>query len=130
MTRQDAAFYTYAHDAEQVWPEEGQARFYVIRNGEMRIHYSPDADTEIVIRYTDQLEAIGCKSDEDLQRFSELGDREFDWVNNPWFEVIDSKCPEIDFDAVHTLDDAIAIANDLYRIYGEDKEVSLNGGIE
>jgi hypothetical protein len=89
----------------------------------MRIHYSPDLESQIVIRYTDQLEGIGVKTDEDLEKFHALGEEMFTWVNNSWFEVMDSNDPDYYSEPYHSLDDAIGQAQVLQKEYGNDKVV-------
>lgn len=106
MARQDSAFYTNTAGMEIVWDKDPNGRFYVVRNGEMRIHYSPDLESQTVIRYTDQLEAIGVLTDEDLERFNDLGDEMFTWVNNSWFELVDNDEPD-DGEVYHELDEAV-----------------------
>jgi hypothetical protein len=123
LTRQDSAFYTNEAGHEVVWQDAEKPRFYVIRNGEMRIHYSPDLENQIVIRYTDQLEGIGVKTDADLEKFNELGDEMFTWVNNSWFEVLDSKDPDYYSEPYHSLDDAIGQAEVLQAEYGNERIV-------
>lgn len=122
--RQDSAFYTNEAGHEVVWSDAEKPRFYVIRNGEMRIHYSPDLESQQVIRYTDQLEAIGVKTDADLEKFNDLGDEMFTWVNNSWFEVLDSNDSEYYSEPYHSLADAIGQAEVLHAEYGTDKEVN------
>ncbi len=123
MIRQDSSFYTNEAGHELVWQDSEQPRFYVIRNGEMRIHYSPDLESQIVIRYTDQLEGIGVKTDEDLEKFHALGEEMFTWVNNSWFEVMDSKDSEYYSEPYHSLDDAIGQAKVLQAEYGNERIV-------
>ena len=123
MTRQDSAFYTNEAGHELVWQDSEQPRFYVIRNGEMRIHYSPDLESQIVVRYTDQLEGIGVKTDEDLEKFHALGEEMFTWVNNSWFEVMDSNDPDYYSEPYHSLDDAIGPAQVLQKEYGNERIV-------
>ena len=123
MIRQDSSFYTNEAGHELVWQDSEQPRFYVIRNGEMRIHYSPDLESQIVIRYTDQLEGIGVKTDEDLEKFHALGEEMFTWVNNSWFEVMDSKDSEYYSEPYHSLDDAIGQAQVLQKEYGNERIV-------
>jgi hypothetical protein len=73
----------------------------------MRIHYSPDLENQQVIRYTDQLEAIGVKTDDDLEKFTALGDEMFTWVNNSWFEVLSDQDPDFYSEPYHSIEDAI-----------------------
>jgi hypothetical protein len=123
LIRQDSAFYTNEAGHEVVWQDAEKPRFYVIRNGEMRIHYSPDLENQIVIRYTDQLEGIGVKTDADLEKFNELGDEMFTWVNNSWFEILDSNDPDYYSEPYHSLDDAIGQAEVLQAEYGNERIV-------
>ena len=118
----DASFYVNSPSAETVWEEEGN-RFFVVRNGEMRIHYSPDLESQIVIRYTDQLEEIGVKTDADLEKFTALGDEMFTWVNNSWFEVWDTKDTNYFSEPLFDLNEAIEYAKELLEAYGNNKEV-------
>ena len=112
MSNQDTSFYTNQAGAETIWQEDGNP-FFVVRNGEMRIHYSPDLENQQVIRYTDQLESIGVKTDEDLQRFTELGDEMFTWVNNSWFEIWNSNDTEYYSEPLHEVNEAIKQAKEL-----------------
>jgi hypothetical protein len=109
--RNDPAFYTNSAGSEVVWEEKG-CDYYVVRNGEMRIHYSPDLESQTVIRYTDQLEDVGVKNDEDLEKFTALGDEMFDWIHNSWFEVYTEKDPDFFSDPIHDLEEAIAYAKE------------------
>lgn len=112
MSRQDSSFYTNQAGAETVWEEQGNP-YFVVRNGEMRINYRPDPDNEQVIRYTDRLEAIGVKDDSDLQRFTELGEEVFCWVNNSWFEVWHNTDTDYYSEPLHELNEAIEYAKEL-----------------
>jgi hypothetical protein len=122
MSRNDSAFYTFSAGTEVVWEEEG-CDFYVVRAGEMRIHYSPDLESVTVIRYTDQLEEIGVHSDEDLEKFSALGEEMFSWVNNSWFEVYTEKDPDYFTEPLHDLEEAIEMAKTLKL---EDTDAETN----
>jgi hypothetical protein len=84
----------------------------------MRIHYKKD-DREEVIRYTDQLDALGIDTDAKLIAiYNELGDEGFFWDNNSWFEVHSDADPDFYTDAIHDLDNAVMNAIRL----GEGKE--------
>jgi CRP-like cAMP-binding protein len=107
--RQDASFYTYDSGTQAVWEEVGNP-FYVVRCGEMRIHAVNDNGSDVVIRYTDQLEDFGVKTDEDLNEWSAKGEEVFEWVNNPWFEVYTDEDPDFPSGVYDTLDDAIEFA--------------------
>jgi ribosomal 30S subunit maturation factor RimM len=120
--QQDAAFYTMNQGSEVVWDGDENGRWYVLRNGEMRIHYTPDltdTDNVVIVRYTDQLEKIGVLTDADLERFTDLGEEQFLWVDNPWFEVVDDKNPEYG-EVYHLLDEAVERAIHLSQRNGEE----------
>ena len=115
MKNQDSAFYTDGAGTQVVWDNKtGNGRFYVVRNGEMRIHARTTLDEEpTVIRYSDQLERFGVKTDADLQAWTDKGDEYFTWVNNAWFEVWDADNTDYYSDVIDTLDDAIEYAKQL-----------------
>lgn len=121
--QQDSAFYTNEAGHEIVWENPTNTRFYVIRNGEMRIHATDSNGDRIVIRYTDQLEAFGIKTDEDLAKWTEADEELFCWVNNSWFEVMDLTEPNWTSEVFDTLDDAKNYAVELFEEYGDDKEI-------
>lgn len=117
MTKQEAEFYVNSADTESLW--EGE-RYYVIRNGEMRIHFGDE-----VIRYTDQLERAGIGSDRVLSALNiasglaETTDL-FQIIDSPWFEVVDSEDPTDQGEIFHALDDAVERAQILEaRVRGE-----------
>jgi hypothetical protein len=120
-TRQDSAFYTYSQDSEIVWSNDPNQRFYVVRNGEMRIHAMKNGH-EVVIRYTDDLEDLGITNDEELGKWS-AKEEMFEWVNNSWFEVYDSLDPEYYSEPIHSLDEAINFAKELSTKYGKELPV-------
>lgn len=126
MTRQDSAFYTDCEGTQVVWDKDEHKRFYVVRAGEMRIHYSPDLESQTVIRYTDQLEEIGVKTDEDLEKFTALGDEMFTWIHNSWYEVYDEKDSYFSSDPIHELDEAVEYAVMLSKTFGADKEITYD----
>jgi hypothetical protein len=115
MKNQDSAFYTDGAGTQVVWDNKtGNGRFYVVRNGEMRIHARTTLDEEpTVIRYSDQLERFGVKTDADLQAWTDKGDEYFTWVNNSWFEVWDAENPDYYSEVIHELDLAIENAQAL-----------------
>lgn len=120
MANQDPAFYTMSPAAETVWQDSENKRFFVVRNGEMRIHarYNID-DAHIVIRYTDQLESFGVKTDQQLEEWTDKGDEFFHWANNSWFEVWDSNDTDYFSDPIFELDSAIEYAKTLHAQFGE-----------
>lgn len=122
--RQDPAFYVNGAGHELVWQHKDN-RFFVVRNGEMRIHAkesSAEFDTT-VIRYTDRLEEFGITTDEKLVSWTEKGDEFFHWANNAWFEVWDSNDPDYYSEPYHELKDAIGQAEVLLAEFGNDNPV-------
>ena len=120
----DAAFFVNSPSAETVWQEESN-RFFVVRNGEMRIHAKKeigDEHTE-VIRYSDQLRNFGIDSDELLDEWNKKDEAQFAWVNNAWFEVWDTKDTDYFSDPLFDLNEAIEYAKELLEAYGNNKEV-------
>lgn len=118
MARQDSAFYTNTAGMEIVWDGGKNGRFYVVRNGEMRINAITDAGVGCIIRYTDQLEAFGITTDEELQAWTDRGEPMFTWLNNSWFEVVDNDDPD-DGEVYHELDEAVRRAVDLTQRQAE-----------
>lgn len=113
-TRNDSAFYTNSAGSEVVWEEEG-CDYYVVRNGEMRIHAINEQGVAWIIRYTDQLEEFGVKDDKTLEEWSAKGNKYdgiFEWIHNSWFEVYTEKDPEFFSEPIHNLDEAIAYAKE------------------
>ena len=119
-SRQDPAFYTNSSDYEVVWNEN--PRFCVIRNGGMNVYYTPfpysDSKSIDIIRYTNELEALGIKTDEDLRGAEPL----LTWHNNSWFEVLDFNNTDWSSDVYDTLYEAIDKAINLWITLGADKE--------
>lgn len=115
LLRQDPAFYTNDNSPQVVWDKDPNKRFYVVRNGEMRIHAKKSAkETHTdIIRYTEQLESFGIKDDQTLAEWTDKGDDVFAWINNSWFEVYDSNDPEFFSEPYHSLKEAIEYAEKL-----------------
>jgi len=102
--RQSAEFYVHGVGTESLW--EGE-RYYVIRNGEMRIHFGDE-----VIRYTDDLLNAGVCSDRVLSALnisSALAETHdlFQIIDSPWYEVVDSSDPTDMGEVYHILDEAV-----------------------
>ena len=112
-TQLDPAFYVWSAGAEEVWSAEGNP-FYVVRNGEMRIHAEDDEGAEYVLRYTDRLMEFGIKNDEQLAEWSAKPIEKFDWVNNAWFEVWTNKDPDYYSEPFHDLLEAKKYAEELF----------------
>lgn len=100
-TRQDASFYVHGQATESLW--EGD-RYAVIRNGELRLVIGDD-----VCRYTQDLERHGITSDRALENL--LEGTEF--LENPWFEVVDTDDPTDEGEVYDYLDDAVERAQTL-----------------
>ena len=117
---QDACFYVWSNDYEIVWQDN--PRFYVARNGEMRINIRKSTDDEYsVVRYTDDLRDFGINTDAELEAFADKGEDYFIWDNNPWFEVCSRTEGDEDLSEVfHNFDEAIAQALVLWDEYGAD----------
>lgn len=104
MSKQNAEFHV-TDSTDDIWSGD---YYYVIRNGEMRLHYG-----ENVIRYTDQLISAGIIDDDTLDSLIGVGAVEM--IDNPWFEVVSHKFPDDDGEVFHTLDDAVERAQYLDR---------------
>ena len=128
---QDACFYVWSNDYEIVWQDSTlpDPRFYVARNGEMRIHARKSLDAEYqVLRYTSDLRDFGINTDAELQAYADKGEDYFVWDNNPWFEVCSRKDGDQDLNEVyHELDEAIAQAEILWKHYGADGDLWKDG---
>jgi hypothetical protein len=122
--RKDPSFYVNSPSAETVWQEESN-RFFVVRNGEMRIHAKKNAEDDHteVIRYTDALVDFGITDDTALAEWESKGEELFTWVNNSWYEVWDTKDTEYFSDPLFDLEEAVGYAKELLEAYGNNKEV-------
>ena len=107
----DSAFYTNGPGTEVVWEQEG-CDYYVVRNGEMRIHATRDDGSIEVIRYTDQLERFGITNDKELAEWTNKGEEVFYWDMNSWFEVYTEKDTEFFSEPIHDLQEAIKFAKE------------------
>lgn len=116
MTKQqDAMFFVNSSaNSEQVWSSEiGAVKVY--RCGEMRIlKKNPDGSQDI-IRYSDQLEKVGLKSDDQLTDLFFGSNPEFEMIHNPWFEVVNTTRPEDEGVVFDDLAAAIAFAVECER---------------
>lgn len=120
---QDATFYVYSNEWQTVWDEN--PRFYVCRNGEMRIHARTNVENEYqVIRYSDDLERVGVTTEAELLELENRGEDYFIWDDNPWFEVCSRNDEDADFcQIMDSLDDAVAYAVSLWEKHGESGSV-------
>ena len=67
-------FHVWETGQEEVWGTRTNP-FFVIRNGEMRIHARRELDGDVeIIRYTDQLIRFGIDTDEKLKEWLDKGD--------------------------------------------------------
>ena len=85
-------------------------RFHVIRNGDMRVIRKSDG---AILRYTQDLVEAGIRDDEAVDTL--YSSPNYQVVENPWFEVIDTTNPSDEGEVWDTLDEAIARADHLYR---------------
>jgi hypothetical protein len=123
MKHKDAVFYVHSNDWETVWDEN--PRFYVCRNGEMRINARTNVENEYsIIRYSTDLERLGVTTDAELRELEARGEDYFIWDNNPWFEVCSRKDGDADFcQIMDSLDDAVTYAVSLWEKHGESGSV-------
>lgn len=117
-SRQDSSFWVNESGWEEVWSRYGEVAYKVIRNGEMKVHYTDPKGYEHTIRYTSDLDRLGIDTDKKLYEMGSLGDDVWFWDNNSWFEVWDAGDGSIEVDeflsdAIHTLDEAVAYALEL-----------------
>lgn len=77
-------FYTPYNEAEVVWQEDDYA-YYVLRNGEMRAHFTTANGETETLYTTSDFERVGITTDAELQLADDQG--LLDWVYNPWFEI-------------------------------------------
>ena len=97
--RQDSAFYTWGDSQNVASLTYGEKEFLIVCVGEMRIHYKDQ-----VIRYCDDLINAGFTNDRELFKLEDKGG---EWVNNSWFEVLDTTTNEYTMEVYHTVQDAI-----------------------
>lgn len=100
-TKQDASFYVNGQATESLW--EGD-RYAVIRNGELRVVIGDD-----VCRYTQDLQRHGIDTDSALETL--LEGTEF--IDTPWFEVVDTSDQTDEGEVWDTLDGAVERAQTL-----------------
>jgi hypothetical protein len=100
--RNDPAFWVDESGSQVVW-HSPDSEFYVIRAGEMRLHYKDE-----VIRYTDDLIAIGLTDDQKLADSESNPD--YNWVHNSWFEVCHKEDGDYFSDPIFDLSEAIEYA--------------------
>lgn len=109
-SRQCPEFYKWGEGTNSVY---NTTDFEVICAGEMRIHVSYKNASGLVertIRYADELEEIGIKTDKDLQAHHDKGEEHFYEAMNPWFEVWSKTDPDSFSDPIYELDEAVALA--------------------
>jgi hypothetical protein len=129
MTKKnDSAFYTMSADYEILYwgnAESENLRFYVSRNGEMRINIRKSLDSDYtVIRYSDALEEFGITNDAELREWEDKGGEYFSWENNSWFEVCSRKEGDEDLAIViHDYAEAKELVDSLYKLYGSEGEM-------
>jgi hypothetical protein len=112
-------------DYEIVWENADARRFYVARNGEMRINARNSLNNDYtVIRYTDQLEDFGITNDSELREWEDKGQDYFEYDNNSWFEVCSrTEGDEELYEVFHVLSEAVAHAESLWETYGENGNI-------
>lgn len=109
-SRQCPEFYKWGAGTNSVYNTKD---FEVICAGEMRIYVSYKNASGLVertIRYADELEELGVKTDEDLQAQHDRGEEHFYEEMNPWFEVWSKINADVFSDPIYELDEAVALA--------------------
>ena len=110
-------FYVWETGQEEVWGTRNNP-FFVIRNGEMRIHARRELDGDVeIIRYTDQLIRFGIDTDEKLKEWSDKGDEYFYVSMNPWYEVISVNDKHYFSEPIFDVHEAINFAKELQDKY-------------
>lgn len=119
-TRQDSAFHTNEVGSEVVWDGDEAGRYYVYRVGEMRIHYTDSTGYTATLRYTSDLDELGIDTDSKLVEMSELGEENWNWIHNSWFEIVDDQEPDYG-EIYHELDEAVERAIHLSQKTNNDE---------
>ena len=104
---QSPEFYKWGEGTNSVY---NTTNFEVICVGEMRILMDTDDGVEHTIRYADDLERLGIKTDKDLQAQFDRGEERFYQDFNPWFEVWSKIDADFFSDPIYELDEAVALA--------------------
>ena len=115
-SRQCPEFYRWSEGTNSVY---NTTNFEVICVGEMRILMDTDDGVEHTIRYTDDLERLGIKTDKDLQAQFDRGEERFYQDFNPWFEVWSKVNADVFSDPIYELDEAVALAIEWQKEYEE-----------
>ena len=126
---QDPAFYVDGEGWQEVWRDAEQPRFFVVRNGEMRVlswAKGEDSDNPTIFRYSDTLDGYGVTTDAELIALENQGEEVWEWGHNAWFEVWDANDPygEDISNVYHSLDDAVAICHSFSVTYGAHDPVT------
>ena len=126
---QDPAFYVDGEGWQEVWRDAEQPRFFVVRNGEMRIlawANGEDRENPTIIRYSDTLDGYGVTTDAELIALENKGEEVLEYVNNAWFEVWDANDPygEDISNVYHSVDDAVDVCRSFTVTYGAHDPVA------
>lgn len=110
-------FHVWETGQEEVWGTRTNP-FFVIRNGEMRIHARRELDGDVeIIRYTDQLIRFGIDTDEKLKEWLDKGDEYFYVSMNPWYEVLSVNDAEYFSEPIFDAHEAINFSKELQDRY-------------
>lgn len=112
--RMEPAFYVSMEGPEYVFQEwdEEDAPYSVVRNGALEINVRlSEASEWVTLTSTQQLFDFGIDFDDDLLALENDGRGLFEWVSNPWFEIVDENQEpqswgEIAANVFNNLDDA------------------------
>jgi len=110
MINQESAFYQPDASPLEVWNDGG--RYSVYRVGEMLIVHTDTDGNKTALTTTEDLAAMGIKTDAQLAAWTGQGEDVFAWRMNSWFEIYDNKNQGFGDDVYHELDDAIEAAKD------------------
>lgn len=109
-------FYVWETGYEEVWADKDNP-FFVVRNGEMRIHKTNADGSVDVIRYTDALLKLGIENDKQLTDFIGKDEELVSVSMNPWYEIYSINDTDYYSEPFFELDKAIAYAEEMLAKY-------------
>lgn len=108
-------FYVWETGYEEVWADKDNP-FFVVRNGEMRIHKTEKDGSVKIIRYTDAL-LKEISNDRELSKLYEQDEELLTIVMNPWFEIYSIHHTDYYSEPFSELDKAIDYAREMLVKY-------------
>lgn len=109
-------FYVWETGYEEVWADKDNP-FFVVRNGEMRIHKTNADGSVDVIRYTDALLKLGIENDKQLADWTNQDEELVSVSMNPWYEIYSINDTGYYSEPFFELDKAIAYAEEMLAKY-------------